>query len=163
MTAEKKQGALTTFCAMASESEVMDYPETDDFYSLLALQRDPPPTEAQIRSAYRRLSRTFHPDKQNPDLRDAATRQYDRIRIAHDTLVDPKKRVVYDMLGEEGVRAEWDAGGAMGTHGEAEKQQVGVKTMDTAQFKRWLLMTMKRRERKALEDMVQAKVRPLAE
>ena len=145
-----------------AEDKMMDYSDSDDYYSLLALQRDPPPTESQIRSAYRRLSRSFHPDKQAPELRDAATRQYDRIRVAHDTLVDTHKRVVYDMLGEEGVRAEWGAGGAMGTNGEAEKQEVGVKAMDAIQFKRWFLMTMKKRERKAVEDMVQAKVCQLA-
>ena len=46
----------------------------------------------------------------------------------------------------------------MGLEGEAEKQQVGVKTMDADQFRRWFLLTMKKRERKALEHMVNAKV-----
>lgn len=139
--------------------KLMDYPEEIDFYSLLALPRNPPPTEAQIRSAYHALTLSFHPDKQAPELRDAANKHYNRIRTAYETLLDPKKRAVYDMLGEEGVRAEWCAGGAMGPRGEAEQQQVGVKAMDVAQFRRWFLKTMKNRERKALEQMVQAKVR----
>ena len=129
-----------------------------DYYSLLALGREPPPTDAQIRSAYRTLTLSFHPDKQPPNLRVAASRQYDKIRIAYETLIDPKKRVVYDMLGEEGVRAEWGPGGAMRRRGAAEKQEVGVKAMDTEAFRRWFLMMMRRRERKMLEDMVQVKV-----
>lgn len=137
---------------------VLNYPESIDYYSLLALPRDPPPTEAQIRSAYRSLTLSFHPDKQPPELREAATRHYHRIQTAYDTLIDPKKRVVYDYLGAEGVETEWQAGGTMGVHGLAEKQDVGVKTMDTQQFRRWFLTIMKQRERKALEDMIQAKV-----
>lgn len=136
----------------------MDYPEEVDYYSLLAIPRDPPPTDAQIRAAFRTLTLSFHPDKQPAELRDAATKQYRRIQTAYETLLDPKKRVVYNMMGEEGVREEWGTGGAMGLQGEAEKQQVGVKTMDADQFRRWFLMTMKKRERKALEHMVNAKV-----
>ncbi|KAL1959434.1 hypothetical protein VTO42DRAFT_2237 [Malbranchea cinnamomea] len=137
-------------------NNVMDYPESVDFYSLLGLSREPPPTEAEIRSAFRILTLSFHPDKQPPHLRDAATKQYRRIQTAYETLMDPRKRVVYDMLGEEGVQAEWATGGAMGAGGEAEKQ-VGVKTMDADQFRKWFLATMKQRERKALERMVRAK------
>lgn len=137
---------------------MMDYPESVDYYSLLALQRDPPPSDAQIRAAFRTLTLSFHPDKQPAELRDAATKQYRRIQTAYETLMDPKKRVVYDMRGVEGVHNEWRGRGAMGPVGEANKQQVGVKTMDADQFRRWFLMTMKRRERKALDHMVRARV-----
>lgn len=34
---------------------MVDYPETD-YYLLLGLSRNPPPTDAEIRSAYRSLS-----------------------------------------------------------------------------------------------------------
>ena len=135
-----------------------EYPESVDYYSLLALGREPTPTDAQIRSAYRKLTLSFHPDKQPPNLRVAATRQYDKIRTAYETLIDPKKRVVYDMLGEEGVKAEWGLGGAMRRRVATNKQEVGVKAMDTEEFRRWFLMRMRRRERKMLEDMVQVKV-----
>ncbi|KAK2777785.1 hypothetical protein FQN52_000988 [Onygenales sp. PD_12] len=137
--------------------QLRDYPENLDYYSLLALPRDPPPTDAQIRSAYRTLTLSFHPDKQPADLQSAATEQYDRIRTAYETLIDPRKRAVYDMLGEDGVRAEWGLGGVMAKGGAAERQQVGVKTMDAGQFRRWFLITMKRRERKVINELVQAK------
>ena len=131
------------------------YPDTADFYELLSLPRDPPPTDSQISTAYRSLTLSFHPDKQPPHLRDAATAQFDRIKTAYETLIDPKKRVVYDMLGEDGVKAEWITGGGMRN---ADGQQVGVKTMSTEQFRRWFLITMKKREQKYVEEMVQSHV-----
>ncbi|KAJ5264668.1 hypothetical protein N7505_007461 [Penicillium chrysogenum] len=45
----------------ADYSMVGDYPEEPDYYVLLGLSRNPPPTEAEIRSAYRNLTPSFHP------------------------------------------------------------------------------------------------------
>ncbi|EEH49639.2 uncharacterized protein PADG_05718 [Paracoccidioides brasiliensis Pb18] len=134
--------------------QLRDYPDDLDYYSLLALPRNPPPTEAQIRSAYKTLTLSFHPDKQPEELRAAAAQYYNKIRTAYDTLIDPRKRIVYDMLGEEGVRQTWAEGGLMGRNGLASKQQVGVKAMDEAEFRSWFLEVMKRQERKFLNDLV---------
>ncbi|PGG95122.1 hypothetical protein AJ79_10242 [Helicocarpus griseus UAMH5409] len=133
-----------------------DYPHELDYYSLLALPREPPPTDAQIRSAYKTLTLSFHPDKQPGELKESATEHYNRIRTAYETLIDPKKRTVYDMLGAEGVQQAWAEQGLMGRNGLAERQQVGVKAMDEAEFRRWFLMVMKRRERKFLNELVDA-------
>ncbi|KAL4918479.1 hypothetical protein BDW62DRAFT_65665 [Aspergillus aurantiobrunneus] len=142
-------------------SLLVSYPEETDYYALLGLPRDSPPTESAIRSAYRTLTLSFHPDKQPLELQDAAKQQFERIREAYETLVDPKKRVVYDLLGVEGVRREWGTGGAMGRGGDAEKQQkqkqVGVKAMEPEEFRRWFFETMKRREREALNSFVRSK------
>jgi DnaJ family protein C protein 11 len=139
-------------------SMVGEYPEEADYYVLLGLSRNPPPTDAEIRSAYRNLSLSFHPDKQPPHLRHAAESQFRLIQEAYDTLIDPKKRVVYDISGAEGVRQEWGQLGAMGTGGEAQKQDVGVKTMSPDEFRQWFLKTMKKRERKAIESLVSTRV-----
>lgn len=139
-------------------SMMADYPDESDYYALLGLSRAPPPTDAEIRSAYRNLTLSFHPDKQPPHLRDAAQRLFTRIQDAYDTLLDPKKRAVYDLLGAEGVRQEWGTLGAMGRAGEAQRQQVGVKAMSPAEFRRWFLKTMKKRERKAVESLVSSRV-----
>ncbi|KAL4758989.1 J domain-containing protein [Aspergillus foveolatus] len=142
-------------------SLLMSYPEELDYYAVLGLPRDPPPTDGAIRSAYRTLTLSFHPDKQPPELQDAAKQQFERIREAYDTLIDPKKRVVYDLLGAEGVRREWGIHGAMGRGGEAERQekqgQVGVKTMKPDEFRRWFLESMKNRERAVLNSLVRSK------
>ncbi|KAL2000808.1 hypothetical protein VTN02DRAFT_2596 [Thermoascus thermophilus] len=141
----------------ADYSQLMEYPEDVDYYSLLGLSRSPPPSEADIRSAYRTLTLSFHPDKQPSHLREAAERHFERIREAYDTLIDPKKRTVYDLLGAEGVKREWSAGGAMGRGGAAERQQVGVKAMAPEEFRRWFLDTMKTRERQVVNSLVQSK------
>ncbi|CAG8051301.1 unnamed protein product [Penicillium salamii] len=135
---------------------MVGYPEAD-YYLLLGLSRNPPPTDAEIRSAYRSLSLSFHPDKQPTHLRHAAESQFRHIQDAYDTLIDPKKRVVYDISGAEGVRQEWGQLGAMGIGGEAQKQDVGVKTMSPDEFRRWFLKTMKKRERQAIESLVSSR------
>jgi DnaJ family protein C protein 11 len=142
----------------ADYSMIMSYPaEEEDYYALLGLRRTPAPSDAEIRSAYRNLTLSFHPDKQPAELREAAERHFARIQEAYETLLDPKKRVVYDLLGAEGVRREWGAGGAMGRGGEAESQ-IGVRAQTPEEFRGWFLETMKRRERKVLNSLVQSRV-----
>ncbi|KAL2862556.1 J domain-containing protein [Aspergillus lucknowensis] len=140
-----------------SYSVLMSYPEEADYYALLGLSRDPPATDAAIRSAYRTLTLSFHPDKQPAELQEAAQRHFARIRDAYETLIDPKKRVVYDLLGAEGVRREWGTGGSMGRGGEAETKQVGVKAMKPEEFRRWFLEAMKKRERSLVDSFVKSK------
>ncbi|MGI4850378.1 MAG: DNAJC11 domain-containing protein [Janthinobacterium lividum] len=124
-----------------------------DFYSVLGLPRDPPPTTAQIRAAYHRMSLAFHPDKHPQYLKAAAERQFTRLQKAYETLIEPRKRVVYDLEGEEGIQNEYKMGGAMGKGGEAEKQ-IGVKTMNAEEFKKWFLAVLKQRERDAIDELV---------
>lgn len=139
-------------------SKVDHYPEVDDFYAILGLSPTPPPTENEIRSAYRTLSLSFHPDKQPPHLQEAARQHFTRINEAYECLVDPKKRTVYDILGAEGVRQEWAPLGAMGARGEAHTKDVGVRTMSPDEFRKWFLKTMRNRERKAVESLVSSRV-----
>lgn len=66
-----------------------------DLYSLLGLA--PGATPAEIKRAYRRLSRRYHPDI-NPGDRAAET-LYRKISEAYETLVDPDRRRSYDTSG----------------------------------------------------------------
>src|SRR6266545_1551284 len=66
-----------------------------DLYSLLGLQ--PGATPAEIKRAYRRLSRRYHPDI-NPGDRTAES-LYKRISEAYETLLDPDRRRSYDSSG----------------------------------------------------------------
>ncbi|RAL01898.1 J domain-containing protein [Aspergillus ibericus CBS 121593] len=117
-----------------------------DYYAILNLPRHPPPTESQIRSAYRTLTLSFHPDKQPAELTESAIWYFSRIQAAYDTLIDPKKRMVYDMMGAEGVRREW----------AAKDMRVGVKAMSGDEFRSWFLERMKKKERSLVEDLVDA-------
>ncbi|KAE8310565.1 hypothetical protein BDV41DRAFT_566473 [Aspergillus transmontanensis] len=139
-------------------STLLSYPEETDYYALLGLSRTPPPSDAEIRSAYKNLTLSFHPDKQPGEWQEIARRHFERIREAYDTLIDYRKRTVYDLLGVEGVQAEWGPGGSMGRGGEAERERrVGVRARSPEEFRRWFLEAMKRRERKAVNSMVQSR------
>ena len=63
-----------------------------DFYILLGIERAA--TLSDIKRAYRRLARKYHPDI-NPGDRLAAT-QFRQIAEAYETLIDPDRRRRYD-------------------------------------------------------------------
>ncbi len=67
-----------------------------DYYEILGVKRDAKPEE--IKKAYRRLARKYHPDV-NPGDKSAEER-FKQTTEAHDVLSDPKKRKVYDRFGE---------------------------------------------------------------
>lgn len=60
-----------------------------------ALQLPHTATEAEIRAAYKRLARDFHPDR-NPSA--SASTSFQRIREAFDVLGDPSARAEYDAI-----------------------------------------------------------------
>ncbi len=76
--------------------------ELKDHYAALEIQRDA--TERDIKSAFRRLAKVFHPDKNRGDLE--SERRFKEIAAAYEVLADPKRRRDYD-LSREG----WGAGG----------------------------------------------------
>ena len=64
-----------------------------DYYALLGVTPDA--TSAQIKSAYRKLAKQYHPDVNNsPD----AAEKFREITEAYDTLTDPDRRSLYDLL-----------------------------------------------------------------
>jgi len=74
--------------------------EYKDYYQTLGVPRDATPE--QIKTAYRKLARKYHPDvSREPD----AERRFKEINEAHEVLRDPEKRAAYDALG-----SGWRAG-----------------------------------------------------
>lgn len=73
-----------------------------DFYEILGVKRDA--SGKEIRSAYRRLARQWHPDV-NPGNAEAESK-FKEINQAHEVLSDPDKRSAYDRYGEQWEHAE---------------------------------------------------------
>lgn len=73
----------------------------EDYYSLLGVARNA--TDAEIKSAYRKLAMKHHPDR-NPGNKEAEAK-FRTINGAYEALSDPKKRRLYDQYGEAGVNA----------------------------------------------------------
>jgi molecular chaperone DnaJ len=67
----------------------------DDFYSALGV--DKKASQEEIKKAYRKLVRQYHPDKNPGDAK--AEERFKEIQQAYDVLSDPKKRKDYDAGG----------------------------------------------------------------
>ncbi|TME20813.1 MAG: hypothetical protein E6I68_12290 [Chloroflexi bacterium] len=79
----------------------MATPEYKDYYQTLGVTRTA--SEKEIKSAYRRLAREYHPDV-NKDPK--ATERFKLINEAYEVLSDKKKRSKYDQLGSDWERIE---------------------------------------------------------
>lgn len=87
-----------------------------DYYKVLGVPKDA--TEAEIKKAYRKLAREFHPDANKGDVK--AEERFKEISEANDVLGDPKRRKEYDearsLFGNGGgFRAGPGAGGGGGS------------------------------------------------
>ncbi len=82
-----------------------------DYYKVLGVPKDA--TEAEIKKAYRKLAREFHPDANKGNAK--AEERFKEISEANDVLGDPKKRKEYDearaLFGNGGFRPGPGAGG----------------------------------------------------
>lgn len=75
-----------------------------DLYAALGVEKDV--SEADLKRAYRKLARKWHPDV-NPDNKEAEEK-FKEIASANDVLSDPEKRKLYDEFGEEGLRGGFE-------------------------------------------------------
>src|SRR5580658_2912860 len=69
--------------------------EFKDYYKVMGVPRDA--TEAQIKQAYRKLARKYHPDVSKE--KDAEAR-FKEVGEAYEVLKSPEKRAAYDQLGQ---------------------------------------------------------------
>ena len=74
--------------------------EYKDYYDILGVKRDA--QEAEIKKAYRRLARKYHPDVSKESN---AEQKFKEVGEAYEVLKDPQKRQAYDQLG-----SNWKAG-----------------------------------------------------
>lgn len=77
-----------------------------DYYEVLGLGKNA--TDAEIKSAYRKLAKKYHPDLNPGDK--TAEEKFKEVNEANDVLSDPEKRQRYDQFGFAGVDPNYGAG-----------------------------------------------------
>jgi len=86
--------------------------EFKDYYEIMGVARDA--TQDEIKRAYRKLARKFHPDVSKET---GAEEKFKALGEAYEVLKDPEKRAAYDQLGNQWQQGQdfnpppdWDAG-----------------------------------------------------
>ena len=118
--------------------------EFKDYYKVMGVARDA--TETQIKQAYRKLARKYHPDVSKE--KDAEAR-FKEVGEAYEVLKSPEKRAAYDQLGQGHAAGQdfrpppdWGAGfefsGAGGRRfGLQRFFRVAVRRASARRIRRW--------------------------
>ncbi len=84
-----------------------------DYYDVLGISRTA--DEREIRRAFRKLARQYHPDLNPGD--ESAERKFKEVNEANEVLSDPDKRTKYDRYGDKWMHADRiEAQGSAGTY-----------------------------------------------
>ncbi len=78
-----------------------------DYYKILGVDRNA--SKEEIKRAYRRLAKKYHPDL-NPENRKEAEKKFKEISEAYEVLMDDEKRRLYDQYGEDGLKGVFKGG-----------------------------------------------------
>ncbi|KAG6268626.1 hypothetical protein E4U47_004528 [Claviceps purpurea] len=84
----------------------------EDYYNVLGVSKEA--TDKQLKSAYRKLSKKYHPDKNPGD--ETAKENFVQVSEAYDVLSNAEMRKVYDRYGHDGVKQHKNGGGGGGGH-----------------------------------------------
>ena len=93
-----------------------------DYYTILGVARAA--SEEEIKKAYRKLAREFHPDL-HPDKKKEMEAKFKDINEAYQVLGDPKKRSEYDLTGQTGFNSGMGGPAGYGQQGGVHFEDYG--------------------------------------
>jgi molecular chaperone DnaJ len=80
-----------------------------DYYDVLGIGRDV--SEDEIKTAYRKLARKYHPDMNREQDKKHAEEKFKELSEAYEILIDPQKKRIYDQYGHQGMSQQFGSGG----------------------------------------------------
>lgn len=83
-----------------------------EYYKILEVEKSA--SDKELKTAYRRLSKRYHPDKNPGD--ETAHEKFVEVSEAYDILSDPETRKIYDRYGYDGVQKHKKGGGGFHQH-----------------------------------------------
>lgn len=81
--------------------------EKRDYYEVLGVDKNA--TDEELKKAYRKLAKKYHPDA-NPDNKKEAEAKFKEVNEAYETLSDKQKRTMYDQFGHNGPQGGFGGG-----------------------------------------------------
>ena len=103
--------ALSASRGFEGRLEIMATTQTKDYYGTLGVKKTA--TAEEIRKAFRKLARKYHPDVNPNDKK--SEEKFKEISEANDVLSDEKKRKIYDQLGFYSDNDRSGGGGGCGS------------------------------------------------
>lgn len=105
-----------------------------NFYEVLGVSKDA--STAEVKKAFREKVKILHPDRQQGQSSEAATKQYREVVDAYRVLRDPEKRKKYDRSPQEGVDdsdafSRYRSGASSGRPKEREPKDSGFTAITT--------------------------------
>lgn len=91
-----------------------------DLYEILGINKNA--TDDEIKKAYKKLAKKYHPDLNRDDPK-TAEQKMKEINVAYDILKDPQKRAQYDQFGHAAFQ-QGGAGGAGGGFGNVNWEDI---------------------------------------
>src|SRR5712692_3197818 len=102
----------------------------EDYYKTLGVKRSA--SAEDIRKAYRRLARKYHPDLNPGDK--ASEERFKQVQEAYDILSDPTKREMYDQVGFDSETGFYPGGAGRASAGGPPPGGFGFSGFDFSDF-----------------------------